>query len=109
MRTIQKLKKLFNASFDLWDSLIVIGALAILLWALLKVFGIVRSPVWVEMIPYLGGGISILGGAYKLGKIKNGVEQTEQKVDKILAMEKRFNKLEIEHNLVMAGKMRIVH
>ncbi len=78
---------------DIWTALIIFGALLILIWALLKAFGIIQSPVWVEMVPYIGGGISIIGGAYKLGKIKKGIGETEDKVDKILEIEERFNKI----------------
>ncbi len=88
---------------------IVLGALLILVWALLKAMGIIHSPAWVEMLPYFGGGISVLGGAYKLGKIKKGIEDTEGKVDRILKIEERFNILENEHKLAMEGKLRLKH
>jgi len=95
--------------FEGWDFLIIIGALVILIWALLKAFGVIHSPAWVEMVPYFGAGASIIGGAYKLGKIKKGIEQTDEKVDKILAIEQRFTKVENEHNLVMCGQMKVKH
>ena len=112
-KNINKLKSInYNMKklgIDFWDCLIIIGGLFILGWALLKSFGIIHSPIWVEMIPYFGGAMSIIGGAYKLGKIKRGIEETEQKVDKILKIEERFNKLEHEHNLAMCGKLNIGH
>ena len=92
---------------EFWDLLIIIGALFILVWALLKSFGLIHSPIWVEMIPYFGGAISLIGAAYKLGKIKRGIEETEHKVNKILRLEERFNKLEYEHGLAMCGKLKI--
>lgn len=95
--------------FDYWDLVILLGALVIVGWALLKAFGVIHSPVWVEMLPYFGGGASVIGVAYKLGKIKMGIEQTEEKVDQILTIENRFNKLETEHNLAMCGKLEIKH
>jgi hypothetical protein len=80
---------------------------------MLKAFGVVHSPLWVYMLPYFGGGISFLGGAYQLGKIKKGIEQTEEKinqtdkkVDKILSMESRLIRLESEHSLAMQGKIK---
>lgn len=94
---------------DFWDIIIIIGALAILIWALLKAFSIIQSDMWVEMIPYFGGAFSIIGGAYKLGKIKKGIEETENKVDKILKINERFAKIENEHNLAMDGKLKIKH
>lgn len=94
---------------DWWDILIIVGALLIIIWALLKAFGIIKTPTWVEMMPYFGGAASIIGGAYKLGKIKKGIEQTDEKVDKILKIEERFSKVENEHNLALSGKLNIKH
>lgn len=71
----------------IWDVLLWLGAILILGWALLKSFGIIHSPIWVEMVPYLGVGISIIGGAYKIGKIS-------EKIDKISSIKERFDKLE---------------
>lgn len=98
---------------NFFDWLIVIGGLIILTWALLKSFGIINSPLWVDMLPYFGGGVSIIGGAYQLGRIKKGIEQTEDKleqtdgkVDKLLMIEPRLIKLESEHTLAMQGKIK---
>lgn len=92
-----------------WESLVWIGAIIILGWVLLKIIGVISSPVWVEMLPYFGGGLSIIGAAYKLGKIKKGIEQTEEKVEKIIKIEERFNKIEHEHELAMNGKLNVKH
>lgn len=92
---------------DFWDVLIIIGSALILGWALLKALGIIGSPVWVDMLPYFGGGTAIIGAAYKLGKIKKGIEETQAKVDKILKIEERFNKIEHEHNLAIQGKLKL--
>lgn len=95
--------------WDFWDILIIIGSMLILGWALLKAIGIIHSPTWVDMIPYFGVSASIIGGAYKLGKIKKGIESTEEKVDRMLKIEDRFNKIELEHALALNGKLRIQH
>ena len=89
--------------------MLIITALLIFGWALLKAVGILHSPVWVEMIPYFSVGIGILGGVYKLGKIKQGIDETKINVNKILVIEQRFNKIENEHNLAMQGKLNIKH
>jgi hypothetical protein len=91
---------------SVWDFLIWAGIILILGWALLKAFGVIHSPVWVDMIPYFGVGGSAVGGAYKLGKIMRGIENTNEKVDRLLEIEDRFKKLEVEHNLHMTGKVR---
>lgn len=91
---------------DYWAILIIFGALLVLIWALLKTIGVIHSPVWVEMIPYFGIGASIIGAAYEFGRLIKGIELTNKKVDKLLSLEMRFNKLETEHCLVMAGKLK---
>lgn len=92
---------------DFWDALILIGSALILGWALLKALGIIHSATWIDMIPYFGVGASIIGGTYKLGKIKNGVEETHTKVDRLLKIEERFNRIEHKHNLIMQKKLNI--
>ncbi len=92
---------------DFWQIVLIIAALIILFWALLRAFGIISSPAWVEMIPYFGVGISILGEVYALGKIKRGIEEIELKVNRVLKIEERFSKLENEHSLAMSGKLKI--
>ena len=101
-----KMKKINGG---VWDWMILFGALLILVWAFLKAIGAINTPTWVEMIPYFGGGLSILGGAYKLGKIKQGIDHTNHKVNQILEIEQRFNKIENEHNLAMDGKLKMNH
>ncbi len=95
--------------FEFWDIIILIGALIILFWATLKALGIIHSPAWIEVLPYIGGGISIIGCAYSFGKVKRGIKETEEKVNHILKIEKRFNRLENEHQLAMEGKLKLRH
>jgi len=59
-----------NALFD--EAITVaayVGALAIVAWAILKAAGIIHSPIWVEMIPFIGAGATLLGLVYKAGKV----------------------------------------
>ena len=83
---------------DFWDYLILIGISLILSWALLKTAGVINSPMWVEMIPYYGIGLAGLGGAYKLGKIMNGVER-------LLKIEEKFSKIENTRNMCITGQL----
>ncbi len=92
-----------------WDVLIWVGIVLIIGWAILKSVGVIESPVWVEMIPYFGAGASIMGGAYKLGKIMRGIESTNRKVDGLVKFGERFRKLEHEHGLCMDGKLNVGH
>lgn len=96
-----------KGNIDVWDILLLAVALAIIFWALLKAFGVIHSPVWVEMIPYFGLGFAIIGAVYKSGKIIRGIEETDKKVNRILRFEERFSRIEHEHNLAMQGKLNL--
>jgi hypothetical protein len=104
-----------NSSFmgklklSFWDALLWVGAVLVLVWALLKALGWIHSPVWVEMVPFFGAGASLVGASYKLGKMAKGIEDTQQKVDQLVKIEDRFKLLEHEHNLCKDGKMHIPH
>jgi len=95
--------------FDFWQALIWLGAIIILSWALLKSFGIIHSPIWVEMVPYLGIGISILGVAYKFGKMANDVEYTRNKVNvfskDFLELREDFSKVKHNQMLCLSGEL----
>jgi len=90
---------------EFWDYLLWGGGFIILIWALLKIFKIISSPIWVDMVPVVAGGLSLLGGAYKLGKIMNGVEDTGKKVNELLVMKDDFQKVRHNQNLCITGKL----
>lgn len=98
---------------DFWDILMLVGALLILFWAILKAFGIITSPIWIEMVPYFGAGVALLGAVYKFGKMARRIEDTERVVhiiaDRLYNLDGRFNKVENEHNLCLAGKLKVKH
>jgi len=62
---------------DIWSLLIKWGAILILGWALGKSFGIIQSPIILEMIPYIGGGLGLLGVGIKLGRMFEKIENIE--------------------------------
>lgn len=95
--------------FDFGQCLIILGALIIILWVILKSFGIINSPVWVEMVPYVGGVASMVGVAYQFGRVMHRIESIEEKLDRMIQMEQRFLKVEHEHNLAMTGQMKFKH
>ena len=101
------MRSIYKTTF--WDYLIYIGAGIILVWALLKSFGVIHSPIWVDMIPYIGIGASLVGVGYRFGKMVEGIRVTDRKVNRLLEVGERFGKLEHEHNLVRGGKLRMGH
>ena len=100
---------MIKRGFDFWDVVMLFGAMLILFWATLKSLGIIHSPIWIEMMPYFGIGITLVGAIYKMGKIARGVEETENKVKDLIIVCERFKKVENEHNLLIDGKLKIKH
>ena len=94
-----------RGGISIWDILIWVGIILLLGWALLKSFGVINFPVWVEMIPYFGIGSAGVGVAYKLGRIMKGVEMTNRKVNGILRMEEDFKEVKSNQKLCMDGKL----
>jgi len=95
-----------RGKLTIWDYLIWIGIALILIWAILKSIGIINSPIWLEMIPYYGIGISAIGLAYKIGTIKNVIDSTSKNVKRLLSLEEKFNQVEYNQRLCMQGKLK---
>ena len=91
---------------NFWDYLIWIGIVVLIGWALLKAFGIINSPEWVNMIPVLAGGASLAGGAYKLGMIMRGIEGTKNKINEVLEIKEDFRIVKQNQKLCMDGKLQ---
>jgi len=97
-----------------WDMffwiLMWLGIIIILVWIILKMLGMINSPIWVEIIPYFGGVITIFSAAYYIGKIKQGVDYTARKVNdsfnRLTSIEQRFNILYHEHEIAM-GRIKL--
>ena len=70
------------------------GALIIIVWAILKSLHIIQSPVWMEMIPYFGGGMSLLAIAYQAGKLMQKVDEMAMEVRKLAGFSERILKIE---------------
>jgi len=102
-----------KGKLDFWDLLLYGSAITIIVWALLKAFRIVESPIWFEMLPYLAVGIAIFSGVYKFGgmmrNIKNidgRVSKTDEKVNRLLEMRDDFIKVKHNQFLCMNGKLK---
>ena len=59
---------------DIWSLLMKWGAIMILVWAFGKSVGVIQSPRAVEMLPYIGGGLGLLGAGTKIGRIFEKIE-----------------------------------
>lgn len=69
-----------NAAEKIATYALYAGAVSILAWALLKSFHVIQSPVWVEMIPFFGGGVSLLALAYHAGKLVQKVDEISERL-----------------------------
>jgi len=77
-----------------WDSADILtwtGILIIVLWALGKSFGLISSPVWVEMIPVYGVAAALTG-------ISIGIGRTLQKLDRVISDVEQINHTVAEHD-----------
>ncbi len=62
--------------------ILVLGLIILFAWVFLKAFGIISSPLWINVALYFGGALTILSIAYYIGKIKQSIDYTDRKVDK---------------------------
>lgn len=70
-----------------WDILAWICLFGIAIWLILKMFGIINTPIWIEYAPF-GGALYILGWqVHKLEVVSNDVKDLkrfkEATIDKI--------------------------
>jgi len=93
---------------------IILSIILISVWVLLKIAGVIHSPIWVDMIPYLGIIASGIAVFYKLGKIMKGIEVMAEKVnristleDKLTSIDNRLSILEHDHKLILDGKIKV--
>ena len=72
--------KLGNRTFDLGDLLIYGGALVLFIWTMLKVLGIIHTPLFIEMIPYFTGIAVMVGLGEKFLGMFNKINTLSSKV-----------------------------
>ena len=63
--------------------LIILGLLMLAIFILGKSLGFIRSPVWVNYIPHIAGGVTLLGIALQTGKVLQRVKDTGERVTKV--------------------------
>ena len=86
------------------DFIIYGSFLSVLIWALLKSFGVINTPVFVQQLPVITGTLGLLGFAYKIGRFVENVEQ------RFFHVEQRFQHIEqrIEQTFNHIN-MRLIH
>ncbi len=71
-----------NYRFDFWSWVIIVSGLTMLVWALLKIFGVLKTPLIIEMLPYLTGASALLGVGIQTGKVLQRLNQVEEDVER---------------------------
>lgn len=74
------LMKIGKRNLDFGDLLIYGGALVLFVWTMLKVLGIINTPLFVEMIPYFTGIAVIIGLGEKFLGMFNEINTLSNKV-----------------------------
>jgi len=59
------------------------GIITIVMWALGKSFGLINTPLWIEMLPIFAGAITLLGFASSTGKFLQRMTHLERNMEKI--------------------------
>lgn len=65
------------------DWLFYISITIFFLWVLGKAFGIIHSPVWLDMLPYFAGGTGLSALFFKAGQTYNRIDTVEGVVKEI--------------------------
>jgi len=97
-----------------WDVffkiLIWLGLVILFVWVILKILGLISSPLFVETIPYLGGFLTLFGIAYQFGRFKQGIDFISRRVNetynRLSSIEQKFNNLYHEHEIAM-GRVKL--
>ena len=93
-----------------WDFLIWTGIALVLIWILLKTFGVMNSPIWFEMLPFYGLVGTSIGMAYKFGQVMENInhrfDRTDEKINQLLEMKEDLIKVKQNQFLCMEGKLR---
>lgn len=89
-----------------WLEVIFYASLiAFLGWIVLKIAGIIHSPVWVEMIPYLSISFALGSG---FTKIKNMLDRITTDLSELKKDYKKlhngFIKLKTEHDMIVGNR-----
>ncbi len=86
MATIEK-----HHTFDYTDVLFWLGILVLTVWIIGKISGLIQSPVWVEMLPFIAALATMLGIGMKAGRMLQTLDHVVGSVDKL---DKRMVSLE---------------
>ncbi|MCK4328046.1 MAG: hypothetical protein KAW41_06310 [Candidatus Diapherotrites archaeon] len=78
-----------------WAKLLAfVGSVIVIVWAFLKSIEILHSPIWMDMIPYFGVGITLLGCVFWLGKLSEKVDCIPEIKTSIIEISKEIHEID---------------
>jgi len=83
----------------------LIGALILGIWIILKIAGVINTPVWVQMIPYVTGFIFIIGAIAFFVNLISEVRYIGNTVRRIENMRDDFVEVKNTQRLCLDGKL----
>jgi len=83
-------KRVINFAIIISWILITLGLLVLFIFIMGKSFGLIHSPVWVDYIPHMAGGATLLGIAIQTGKTLQQLKDINADVNK---MDKKLNEV----------------
>jgi len=92
---------------SIWDILFWVALAILSIWLVLKLTGIIQTPVWQDLLPLGFSAILLLLSAWgKLSKIDN-IEREIRRINyKIEKVGNDLIEIKTEHNLVKQGKLK---
>ena len=96
---------------ELADAVGYLGTAMILGWALLKAAGVIHSPIWVEMIPFVGAGLGVGGILFKAGTLFEKLERVIRDVERLTGKVEPMpdNLREVDYSLIKFEKKLDYH
>jgi len=85
--------------------LMAISGVAILVYGLLKAFGVINTPVWILAIPYIAGGVTVLTVVYYFGKASNRIELMNKRLGSYSRMRDDFLEVRNNQKLCLSGQL----
>jgi len=86
--------------------LIYIGAFTFLIYGLLKAFGVINTPVWILAIPYVVGGITLLGVVLYFGKLISKIESNGKILKGYERMKDDFISVRDKQKMCLNGELK---
>lgn len=95
------------SGISIWDVLFWLALIILFVWLVLKLSGVIQSPLWQDLLPLGGAAILFLLSAWgKLSKIDN-IETEVRRINfRLEKFKENLIEIRTEHNLAKEGKLK---